>query len=80
MLVAWEAMIGGSGTPFFPLDLLASGAVKRGVSASAAVKVLVESWNLVSARSLLRTDLDIALMLANTSFVENAHEFVVLTT
>lgn len=43
LLAAWEAMIGGRGTPFFPLDLLASGAVKRGVSASAAVKVLVES-------------------------------------
>jgi hypothetical protein len=30
------------------------------VSAAAAIKVLVESWNMVSARSLLRTHLDTA--------------------
>jgi hypothetical protein len=78
LLNAWEAMIGGSGAPVFPLDLLASGAVKRAVSASAAIKVLVESWNMVSARSLLRTHLDTALRFSAAWLVENPHEFATL--
>lgn len=78
LLAVWEAMIGGTGAPIFPLDLLASGAVKRGVSAAAAIKVLVESWNMVSARSLLRTHLDTALRFSAAWLVENPHEFATL--
>lgn len=78
LLTAWEAMIGGNSAPFFPLDLLASGAVQRGVSASATVKVLVESWNIVSTRSLLRTHLDTALRFSAAWLVANPHEFATL--
>jgi len=51
-------MIGGDGAPMFPLDLLASGAVKRSVSSISAMKLLIDTWNMVSARSLLRTHID----------------------
>lgn len=78
LLTAWEAMIGRSDAPFFPLDLLASGAVKRSVSASAAIKMLVESWNMVSARSLLRTHFDTTLRFSAAWIVENPHEFATL--
>jgi hypothetical protein len=44
LLAGWKAMIGGDGALMFPLDLLASGAVKRAVSAISAMKLLVESW------------------------------------
>lgn len=62
----------------FPLDLLASGAVKRALSASAAMKLLVESWNMVSARSLLRTHLDTSLRFSAAWLVNNPHEFATL--
>lgn len=78
MLVTWKAMIGGDGAPMFPLDLLASGAVKRALSASAAMKLLVESWNMVSARSLLRTHLDTSLRFSAAWLVNNPHEFATL--
>lgn len=71
-------MIGGAGAPMFPLDLLASGAVKRAFSASAAMKLLVESWNMVSARSLLRTHLDTSLRFSAAWLVNNPHEFATL--
>lgn len=78
MLASWKAMIGGGAAPMFPLDLLASGAVKRALSASAAMKLLIESWNMVSARSLLRTHLDTSLRFSAAWLVKNPHEFATL--
>ncbi|QGZ39126.1 hypothetical protein IP92_02648 [Pseudoduganella flava] len=78
MLSSWKAVIGGNGAPMFPLDLLASGAVKRALSASAAMKLLIESWNMVSARSLLRTHLDTSLRFSAAWLVKNPHEFATL--
>lgn len=78
LLAAWQAMIGGDGAPMFPLDLLASGAVKRAVSALSAMKLLVESWNMVTARSLLRTHIDTSLRFSAAWLVENPHEFATL--
>lgn len=62
----------------FPLDLLASGAAKRAVSATAAMTLLIESWNMVSARSLLRTHIDTALRFSAAWLVHNPHEFAAL--
>lgn len=78
LLTAWKAMAGENNSTIFPLDLLASGAVKRGVSAAGAIKVLVESWNMVSARSLLRMHLDTALRFSAAWLVENPQEFAML--
>lgn len=78
LLTAWKAMIGGDGAPMFPLDLLASGAVKRAVSSISAMKLLIETWNMVSARSLLRTHIDTALRFSAAWLVQNPHEFATL--
>lgn len=78
LLAPWKAMAGEDNFTIFPLDLLASGAVKRGVSAAGAIKVLVESSNMVSARSLLRMDVDTALRFSAAWLVENPHEFAML--
>jgi hypothetical protein len=37
------------GAPGFELDILAFGSAKRVISATSALKLLVESWNLVTA-------------------------------
>jgi hypothetical protein len=78
LLDAWTAMAGEDNSTIFPLDLLASGAVKRGVSAAGAIKVLVASWNMVSARSLLRMHIDTALRFSAAWLVDNPHEFAML--
>jgi len=78
LLAGWKAMIGGDGAVMFPLDLLASGAVKRAVSTISAMKLLVESWNMISARSLLRTHIDTALRFSAAWLVQNPHEFATL--
>jgi len=78
LLAAWKAMIGGDGAPMFPLDLLASGAVKRAVSSISAMKLLIDTWNMVSARSLLRTHIDTALRFSAAWLVQNPHEFTTL--
>jgi hypothetical protein len=78
LLITLKAVIGGDGAPMFPLDLLASGAVKRAVSAISAMKLLVDSWNIVSARLLLRTHIDTALRFSASWLVHNPHEFATL--
>ncbi len=68
-------MMGKSGSPFFPLDLLALGALKRIVSTSAAIIMMVESRNMVCARTLLRTHIDTSLRFSAAWLVEKPHEF-----
>ncbi|MBV5350034.1 hypothetical protein JZU71_02425, partial [bacterium] len=64
-----------AGSDMFDLDLLAFGAAKRAVSAISAVKLLVESWNLVTARTLLRTHIDTSLRFSAAWLVDNPHAF-----
>lgn len=78
LLAAWKTMIGSDGAPMFPLDLLASGAVKRAVSSISAMKLLIDTWNMISARSLLRTHIDTALRFSAAWLVQNPHEFATL--
>jgi hypothetical protein len=59
----------------FPVDLLALGAVKRHVSTAAAFCTLIEEWNIVSARALLRLQIDTALRFSATWLVDNPHGF-----
>src|SRR5450830_701689 len=49
------------GATIFPLDIVANGAVKRAISANSGFKMMIESRNLVVARTLLRTHIDTAL-------------------
>jgi hypothetical protein len=63
------------GAPMFELDILAFGSAKRAISATSALKLLVESWNLVTARTLLRTHIDTALRFSAAWLVDNPHAF-----
>jgi hypothetical protein len=63
------------GAPMYELDILAFGAAKRAISATSALKLLVQSWNLVTARTLLRTHIDTALRFSAAWLVDNPHAF-----
>jgi len=63
------------GAPMYELDVLAFGAAKRAISATSALKLLVQSWNLVTARTLLRTHIDTALRFSAAWLVDNPHSF-----
>lgn len=75
MLEIGERLFGSPGAPFFPLDLLAYAALKRNLSTSGAIVLLVEEFNLVSARALLRVHIDTALRFAAAWFVDKPHDF-----
>lgn len=62
----------------FPLDLMALGAVKRSVSTASAIVAMVESSNMVCARTLLRTHIDTALRFSAAWLVQNPHAFASL--
>ena len=61
--------------PFFPLDLLALGAIKRNVAAASAMRQMVRAWNMVCARTLLRTHIDTALRFSAAWLVDEPHKF-----
>lgn len=75
MLALWKDVVGPAGSPMFPLDLLACAAVKRNISAASAFKLLVESWNMTCARSLLRIHIDTALRFSAAWLVDDPHKF-----
>jgi hypothetical protein len=62
----------------FPLDLMAVGAVKRSVSTSSAMLSIVRAWNMVCARTLLRTHIDTALRFSAAWLVTDPHAFASL--
>lgn len=59
----------------FPLDMMALGAVKRSVSTSSAVLAMVKAWNMVCARTLLRTHIDTSLRFSAAWLVADPHAF-----
>src|SRR5262245_14785945 len=59
----------------YPVDLLAFGVLKRHVSTSAALRQLIEAKNMVSARALLRLQLDTAVRFSAAWLVARPHEF-----
>lgn len=63
------------GGALFPLDLLAFGAIKRHVSTSAGFCQLVEAWNILCARALLRIHIDTAVRFSAAWFVADPQEF-----
>jgi hypothetical protein len=75
MLHIVKQLVGTRGAPMFPLDFLAYGALKRNLSTSSAIILLVEHFNLQSARSLLRVHIDTALRFAAAWFVDEPHDF-----
>ncbi len=59
----------------YPVDLLATGMLKRSISTISGFKTLVKSSNMVCARTILRTQLDSALRFYAVFIVENPHDF-----
>lgn len=66
----------GPGSQVFPLDTWAIGAAKRATSSTSAFKLLIESWNMTTARTLLRTHIDTMLRFSAAWLVEDPHKFL----
>jgi len=69
------SVFGKSGEPMYPLDHLAVGAVKRNISTARAFNMLIESWNMVCARTLLRVHIDTSLRFSAAWLVDKPHDF-----
>jgi hypothetical protein len=78
MLKVGLATLSAGQGAMFPLDLMALGAVKRSVSTASAIVAMVESSNMVCARTLLRTHIDTSLRFSAAWLVQNPHEFASL--
>jgi hypothetical protein len=57
------------------MDLLVIGVLKRQLSSTGALSSLVKSFNMLAARSILRTHIDSALRFSAAWFVESPSEF-----
>jgi len=64
-----------AGSPMFPLDFLAFAAAKRHSSTTSAFVAMVESWNMVIARALLRMHIDTSLRFSAAWHVHEPHAF-----
>ena len=63
----------------YAMDMFVLGAVKRTLSANAAMILMVQTWNLVTARTLLRTHLDTALRFSAAWLVDDPEKFALTT-
>jgi hypothetical protein len=70
-----KAMMEAYDGAIYPVDLLATGMLKRSISTISGFKTLVKSSNMVCARTILRTQLDSALRFYAVFIVENPHDF-----
>lgn len=75
MVLTGKRLFGAPKAPMFGLDLLAYGAIKRNLSTTTAISQMVSSWNMLSARSLLRVHIDTALRFSAAWLVEQPHDF-----
>jgi len=70
-----KEMILACSNAMYPVDLFTIGAIKRTVSTISGFRVLVESFNMICARVLLRTQVDTVLRFYSLFLVENPHDF-----
>ncbi|OIQ83024.1 hypothetical protein GALL_351710 [mine drainage metagenome] len=77
MLDLGKRLFGEPNAEMYPLDLLAFGAIKRNLSTARAISHMVGTWNMVSARSLLRVHIDTGLRFSAAWLVDKPHEFAV---
>jgi len=76
LLKLTKEMISAYGGAMYPVDMFALGAVKRAISTIAGFRLLVESWNMICARTLLRMEIDTALRFSSLFLVKKPHDFV----
>jgi len=70
-----QKMFSAYGGSLYPVDLLAIGAIKRIISMSGGIKLLVNEFNMICARSLLRLQIDTALRFFAVFLVKKPHDF-----
>lgn len=71
-----KKMLSAYGGSYYAVDFLAIGAIKRIMSISGGIKLLINAFNMVCARSLLRLHIDTALRFFAVFIVKEPHEFV----
>lgn len=59
----------------YAMDMFILGVVKRTLSSNHAMQVMVQTWNLVAARTLLRTHIDTALRFSAAWLVDDPEDF-----
>jgi hypothetical protein len=69
-----HAQTGGN---MYGMDMFVLGAVKRTLSANSAMKMMIQTWNLLTARTLLRTHIDTALRFSAAWLVDDPEAFAV---
>ena len=75
LLKLGKAMIEAYEGAMYPVDLLATGMLKRTISTIAGFKLLVKSLNMVCARTILRTQIDSALRFFSVFLVKDPHAY-----
>jgi hypothetical protein len=75
MLQVGKRLFGHYTSPIYPLDLLAYGALKRNLSTAKAIAMMIQAWNMLGARSLLRVHIDTAIRFSAAWLVKDPHEF-----
>jgi hypothetical protein len=75
LLKLGKAMMEAYEGAMYPVDLLALGALKRTISTIAGFKLLIESSNMVCARTILRVQIDTALRFYSVFIVDNPHTY-----
>ena len=75
LLELGQDMLSASSGNVYPVDLLAIGAIKRTISMSGGMRILIEYFNMLCARSLLRLQIDTALRFFAVFIVKDPHEF-----
>lgn len=75
LLKLGKAMMKAYEGAMYPVDLLATGMLKRTISTIAGFKLLVKSLNMVCARTILRTHIDSALRFFSVFLVNDPHAY-----
>jgi len=75
LLKLGKAMMEAYEGAMYPVDLLALGALKRTISTIAGFKLLIESSNMVCARTILRVQIDTALRFYSVFIVADPHSY-----
>src|SRR5215471_9979911 len=71
----WLRMLQAYGGAFYPLDMLAVGALNRSAALGAGFRGLIEQRNFLCAAPILRLQLDTALRFYAAFIVEDPHAF-----
>ena len=58
MLKLGKQLFGAKGAEVYPLDLLAYAAIKRNIATAEAMSIIIATWNMTTARTLLRVHID----------------------